>query len=331
MRRAPALGLLLVLAASPASTALAAKPKPKPRLGHTVVVSATDGRVTVKPRHGKRTRLTKTATAIPVGTTVDATRGKVLLVTAKGRYTTQHGTFSQGAFVVTQERSGLTDLTLTGGSFAPCTAARAAGAQVHGAANTRRRLFGTAHGRFQTRGRNSSASVRGTTWLTEDRCNGTVIENKSPSPSSKVDTQSRNLTFNLDPGQTITYYCNHLSIQPDTYCVMLLAYPDQGVVAGGIITQVNVDTYQFCVKAPDGQVGCTDPLPLAPKDQNGFRQGIFACPVRQAGTFEFGWSIDGQNLLFPTLSLKLNVVGPNEHCQTIPTTDQPIAKGLPQP
>jgi hypothetical protein len=52
--------------------------------------------------------------------------------------------------------------------------------------------------------------------------------------------------------------------------------------------------------------------------------------VRQAGTFEFGWSIDGQNLLFPTLSLKLNVVGPNEHCQTIPTTDQPIAKGLPQ-
>jgi hypothetical protein len=256
----------------------------------------------------------------------------VKLVSARHSRGTQSGVFSQGAFVVTQrKRDGLTDLTLAGGNFSPCKAVRAAGRPLRAAAATRRRLVGTAHGSFRTRGRNSSATVRGTTWLTEDRCNGTVTENMSKNPASKVDTESRKLTFKLDPGQTITYFCNRFSIEPDTYCVMLLAYPDQGVVAGGIITQVNVDTYQFCVKAPDGQVGCTDPLPLAPKDQNGFRQGIFACPVRQAGTFEFGWSIDGQNLLFPTLSLKLNVVGPNEHCQTIPTTDQPIAKGLPQP
>jgi hypothetical protein len=323
MRRATALALLLALTTCPAFAA-----KPKPRLGQTVVVRTTAGTVTVTPRHGKRFKL-KGATAIPVGSTVDATHGKVSLKSASSTGRTQSGVFSEGAFVVTQQKSdGLTDLTLTGGDFGICTAARAAGRRVHAAANRRRRLFGQAHGAFRTRGRNSSATVRGTTWLTEDRCDGTVTENKSSDPASKVDTQSRNLTFHLDPGQTITYYCNKFRIEPDTYCIMLLAYPDQGIVAGGIITQVDVDTYRFCVKAPDGQIGCTDPLPLAPKDQLGFRQSVFACPVRQVGTFEFGWSLDNQTLLFPTLSLRLNVQGPNENCQTDPPTAQPIAKGL---
>jgi hypothetical protein len=38
-----------------------------------------------------------------------------------------------------------------------------------------RRLWGTASGRFRTKGRSASAVVRGTTWLTEDRCTGTLV------------------------------------------------------------------------------------------------------------------------------------------------------------
>ena len=34
----------------------------------------------------------------------------------------------------------------------------------------RRRLWGRGRGHFRTRGRHSSATVRGTTWLVEDRC-----------------------------------------------------------------------------------------------------------------------------------------------------------------
>ena len=37
-----------------------------------------------------------------------------------------------------------------------------------------RRLFGRAHGRFRTRGRNSTATVRGTEWSVVDRCDGTL-------------------------------------------------------------------------------------------------------------------------------------------------------------
>ena len=38
----------------------------------------------------------------------------------------------------------------------------------------RRRLWGNATGRFTTKGRYASAAVRGTIWLTEDRCDGTL-------------------------------------------------------------------------------------------------------------------------------------------------------------
>ena len=37
-----------------------------------------------------------------------------------------------------------------------------------------RRLWGNGHGRFTTKGRYSSATVRGTKWLTQDQCNGTL-------------------------------------------------------------------------------------------------------------------------------------------------------------
>jgi hypothetical protein len=37
-----------------------------------------------------------------------------------------------------------------------------------------RRLWGSGRGRFTTRGRYSSATVRGTKWLTQDQCNGTL-------------------------------------------------------------------------------------------------------------------------------------------------------------
>ena len=39
----------------------------------------------------------------------------------------------------------------------------------------KRRLWGSGHGLFVTRGRNSVAAVRGTIWLTQDTCAGTLV------------------------------------------------------------------------------------------------------------------------------------------------------------
>ena len=110
---------------------------------------------------------------IPVGATVDATNGRVRVESALPNGKTQSADFFKGQFVVTQVKSGLTTLALAGGSFAACgKAGRAASA----AKNTViRKLWGSGKGKFQTKGRYAAAAIRGTTWLTTDRCNGTQV------------------------------------------------------------------------------------------------------------------------------------------------------------
>jgi hypothetical protein len=91
----------------------------------------------------------------------------------------------------------MTDLILAGGNFAACTSAAPARARLRSlatrpltAAFTARSVVASAatararvvrslwasdrHGRFRTYGRNSVATVRGTRWVTQDRCDGTL-------------------------------------------------------------------------------------------------------------------------------------------------------------
>jgi hypothetical protein len=116
---------------------------------------------------------------IPVGSFLDTRRGTVRLLSARNSAgTTQSGTFSSGLFQVLQSRRrsarGLTDLVLKGSSFRRCR--RAGRSRRAGAAQSRlvRRLRANARGRFRTRGRHSAATVRGTVWDVQDRCNGTL-------------------------------------------------------------------------------------------------------------------------------------------------------------
>jgi hypothetical protein len=65
------------------------------------------------------------------------------------------------------------ELALAGGDFGSCSlASAAAGASK----KTVRALWAKGSGRFRTKGRYSSASVRGTNWLTADRCDGTFTQ-----------------------------------------------------------------------------------------------------------------------------------------------------------
>ena len=123
------------------------------------------------------------ARQIPVGSFVDTRRGRVRLQSAgKTAGTRQTGTFLGGVFKVLQARSGkskgLTSLRLKGASFRRCrsgaSSAGASSGRARAAASVVRRLRARARGRFRTRGRHSAATVRGTTWVTSDRCDGTL-------------------------------------------------------------------------------------------------------------------------------------------------------------
>lgn len=66
---------------------------------------------------------------------------------------------------------------LVGGNFEVCKARAAGRAFAASKSSTRviRQLWGVAKGQFRTKGRYASATVRGTKWLTADRCDGTLI------------------------------------------------------------------------------------------------------------------------------------------------------------
>ena len=72
-----------------------------------------------------------------------------------------------------------TDITLAGeASRSQCASARGASAAAvskkKGPHAVLGKLWGNGKGRFRTNGKYSSATVRGTIWLTSDRCDGTL-------------------------------------------------------------------------------------------------------------------------------------------------------------
>jgi streptogramin lyase len=156
-------------------------PAPDPEFAKTVVVEP-EGSVRVKAPNGTWETMDPMA-EMPVGATFDTRRGVVKVTTAGCRGNRQTGRFGGGMFTLRQPRKacGRVDVYLRGGRFAGCPRPgahrRARGGLVASAARTRRvrKLWGRDRGgRFRTHGRHSEATVRGTRWLTVDRCDGTL-------------------------------------------------------------------------------------------------------------------------------------------------------------
>jgi hypothetical protein len=115
---------------------------------------------------------------MPVGSVIDARKGAVALDAALPGVGAETGTFSGARFVVHQDtRRKLTELRLTGGDFGKCADRTLAAAGKGKKKIVVRSLWGADHGgHFRTHGHNSVATVRGTHWLTEDRCDGTLTK-----------------------------------------------------------------------------------------------------------------------------------------------------------
>jgi hypothetical protein len=154
-----------------------------PSLGKTLGVAAVQGTVTATSPSGAPLDLSA-AKIVPTGTVIDARAGTVELKTAlDAKGATQTGHFWGAVFQVRQSAAGrgMVQLALRGGDFSSCKAtnkrvARAAAAKRKSSKKKPSRgLWGSDdHGRFQTRGRGSVATVRGTRWFTQDTCAGTL-------------------------------------------------------------------------------------------------------------------------------------------------------------
>jgi hypothetical protein len=157
---------------------------PNPSFGRTATLKTVSGTVLIEQPGSHTFVPLSTLTSVPLGTTIDTTNGTVQLTSATStKGGTETGQFYSGIFKVTQTRArsplkgaravGFTVLSLTGGTPSGCASAtRASSASTHEV----RRLWGDAHGNFRTAGRYASATVRGTKWLTEDTCAGTLVK-----------------------------------------------------------------------------------------------------------------------------------------------------------
>lgn len=163
--------LPLVTGPPPAPTGPLSPPLQPPVGGQNVDVQTVSGSVLVNG-----TPLTA-GQQIPVNATVDATRGVVTMTSASPTGSLQTANFSGGVFKVIQSGpKASTQLTLSGGNFAVCkTKARRTIAAKPKKKTVVRSLWGNGTGTFVTNGRYAAATVRGTIWLTQDRCDGTRI------------------------------------------------------------------------------------------------------------------------------------------------------------
>ena len=287
-----------------------AKRKLRPKVGRTVVVSPVDGTIRVKPRGAARHKRLRRARAIPLGSRIDATRGEVRLRAASGSGI-QSGVFSEGAFVVTQTRTTprYVELRLVGGRPQVCSQAQSTGARAAASPRVIRRLRARARGRFRTRGKNSAATVRGTTWLTEDRCDGTVITSEKGTVDTTTQLGSQN--FPLEPGQSVVGYCVEPGT-PNLTCVVELSDPAKFTYLFAIGTVRPATQYQLCVTSPAGVPDCGT-FPLQDHDGDSIRTSGVGCVYSGSqdgvGDYSAQWTVDGA--LFGPLFFTAPLLGPN--------------------
>jgi hypothetical protein len=184
--------------APPAGPSATEPEKAEPEFGKSVVVEP-EGTVRVKTPEGEWKPLGAGA-EVPVGAMLDTRRGQVALSSRGCRGGMQTGTFGGGIFSVRQPRSGCgrVDVYLRGGSFKswPRLTTRHRRGRVASASKVKRvrKLWGRdSGGRFRSHGRHSHATVRGTRWLTVDRCDGTLTRVTSGAVMVRDEVRHRNV------------------------------------------------------------------------------------------------------------------------------------------
>jgi hypothetical protein len=142
-------------------------------VGETLVAAPVRGRVTVRLPSGQLVNLGDLA-EIPTGSVVDTRRGTVELTSAGAEGKLDRARLWDGLFRATQTKGTrpVTDLKLVEKvDFGRCPRRGRASAAKK---KPRRSLWATGTGTFRTSGRRSANTVRGTTWLVQDTCAGTL-------------------------------------------------------------------------------------------------------------------------------------------------------------
>ena len=153
-----------------------------PALGQSIVVRPISGTVLGHPPADPVFRRIVGSANLVSGWTFDVTKGRVSLTTAANRRGALQTTQAyEGLFTALQpSSSSVTDLVLRSGNFdAVCGSGGVDIARASASTKSVRHLWASGQGKFRTKGRFAAASIRGTEWETDDRCDGTLVTVKA--------------------------------------------------------------------------------------------------------------------------------------------------------
>ena len=145
-----------------------------PVTGRAAVIAPAGGDVRYGGADGRRAALAR-ATKIPIGSEIDASRGRVQVTSTSSSGGTQVGLFSGAALRIAQPHSArvflTTTLRLEGGDFRTCHAAGTSPSVMI------RRVSASTHmASFATAGAEATATAYGgAAWVVSDTCGGTVV------------------------------------------------------------------------------------------------------------------------------------------------------------
>src|SRR4051794_2878463 len=150
---------------------------PPPSTGQTANAEPVSGTVKVRAPGSNQFVTLAAGQQIPIGSIVDVTKGTVDLTTTADATTTQTARFYSGVFKLAQTKAAkpVTELQLFGGKFNKCPKPSGRRATATKKKKVVRQLWGSGKGRFRTKGKFASATIRGTQWLTQDFCDGTSV------------------------------------------------------------------------------------------------------------------------------------------------------------
>jgi hypothetical protein len=163
---------------------------PPPSLRASLVLDPIDGQTRFRPRGSSAFQALRVDENVPTGSAIDSSKSEVQVsVQSSAAGGIDRVQLSQGPFVARQLTGDrpVTELELKDppprcASSRARSGARSSAVGGHAApvaraaSGKRRRLFARGKGRFRTRGRYGSGTKRGTVFLTEDRCDGTLFK-----------------------------------------------------------------------------------------------------------------------------------------------------------
>jgi hypothetical protein len=185
-----------------------------PIAGKTASVSIVHGNVVIQLPDGETLPLATGTRSVPLGATVDASKGAVRMTTSRtysthtgGHPATSTGVFSAGLFAARQQlerkhssHTAVTEILLTGHKNAAQKAAcHQTGPPGKGIV---RSLHGVVKGVYRTVAAASVTTVNKGTWTVEDRCDGTVTTVTSGT-ATVTTTHGRHRTRHLHAGQSL--------------------------------------------------------------------------------------------------------------------------------